>query len=575
MIRTISLLCLCLSAFTVAKAQLCQPPNASYDLEANTVRARIRNGGHLFTQGQKAGYTPILDPVPGAVNASTIFSSGLWLGAIDPGVNLRLALADYYNPSQGADFWPGPLNADGQTDQASCANWDVVFSVKGVRIDAFLKGLPLLTKSAALSQFPEIMGWPGRGNPYFTEVWGFDLPIGGQGLAPFFDYNQDAVYDPLKGDYPVVLLQNVKPFVPAEITWCVFNDQGGGAFHASGSAPLQFEIQLTAWAFNCPDQPVLNRTVFTSHKFTNHSLNFLDSLFLGLWVDFDLGCPDDDFLGFKPNLNCFYAYNTDAVDGSQGANCGNGVPTFAEKSPVQSVTFLNKTLDRGIYYNNPSVGGPLSGTTDPATPLEVYRYLSGVWRDGTKLTAGGSGYDPDNPNATPAHFPFPDDPADVNGWTMCSANLAPGDRRVLASHEIKRLDPGGVAELTCAWAYHPFASLPCNVGNTFSDVATLKSLYDGQFAGVCSPLTATDELAAAAGIGVFPNPASQTVTLRYGDLPVENMVLLAADGRLALRLQNLQPAQTELAVQHLPAGLYTVQLYTAKQMFFQKIAIVH
>ena len=114
---------------------------------------------------------------------------------------------------------------------------------------------------------------------------------------------------------------------------------------------------------------------------------------MGLWVDFDLGCFSDDYVGCSPDRNTMFAYNQDAVDGNNGAICA-GVATFGDDAPVQTVTFLESNnfspnkMDKFIAYNLNS--SPT--TSDPQAIIEFYRNLTGFWRDGLPLTEGGYGY---------------------------------------------------------------------------------------------------------------------------------------------------------------------------------------
>lgn len=548
---------------------VCEPPTAYTTIHANNIKAGLLNGGDLFWDFNDAQFIP--NPTPAGPNPATIFAAGLWLGGLDPGGNLKLATATY-RAGGGIDYWAGPLDESGITDALTCSNWDRFFRAKGADIKVFLDDLPNLAgdPAAAIMAYKDIMGWPGRGNPYFADVWGFGLPSTSQSLAAFHDANTDGLYDPLQGDYPVVQLEDKPAFVPAEMVWCVFNDQGGGAEHsASEGGVFQVEIQLSVWAFNCYDQTVLNNTLFTAHKVINRATESYDSCFLGLWVDFDIGCYTDDYFGSTPDLDAFFGYNQDVNDGTTGTVCDQGIPTFGNTPPVQSAIMLNRPMDKFIHYYNTATTWP-SGSSEPYSPLEYYRYLTGYWRDGTPLTYGGSGYNPGN--SISADHAFPDDPADPNGWTMCTANLAFSDRRVLASSKIPHFAPGQIEELVTAWTVHPNPNLPCDLGQTFDEIAFLQNEYDNNFSSACSGLTATQELAEAQ-INIFPNPASESITLTYGDLPVREIRLYAADGKLAQMLQNIQSERTAFNVAGLNSGFYTVQLLTDKGIAIKKIAV--
>ncbi len=362
------------------EAQECGLPLSSIDIQGNNIKARILNGGDLFTDLANGQFIPN----PNGTNSpTTIFSAGLWMGGVSASGDLSLATVDYRSSERG-DYSAGPLDTNGVTAASTCSNWDRMFRVTGSEIAAFKAALPL-TQAQAIAQFPSIMQWPGDYNPHFSDITGFDLPSNPSGLAPFFDKDSNGNYNPLDGDYPVVRLNGHAPFVPAEIVWCVFNDQKGGAPHtSSGGRAFNTEIQLTVWAMQSTTHPVLNNTVFTSHKTIYRGTDTLNSNYIGLWVDLDLGCYADDYIGCNPELNSFFVYNQDSQDGQPGNSCF-GDPTFAGIPPVQSVTFLGQSMDKFMY-----MGGITPGLADPTTGAQFYNFMTGAWGDGTPLTEGGS-----------------------------------------------------------------------------------------------------------------------------------------------------------------------------------------
>lgn len=544
----------------------CSTPGAYTTIHANNIKAGLLNAGDLFWDLADPQFIP--NPTLNGPDPSTIFAAGLWIAAVDPAGNLKLA-ASTYRQGDVTDYWAGPLNSEGVTEVNTCANWDRFFKVKGVEINAFLSQLPVWINNpdAAIVQHPNIMGWPGRGNPYFSDIWGFDLPFTQQGLAPFHDENSDGDYNPLQGDYPVVSAFALPEFVPAEIAWCVFNDQGSGIVHAlTMGSPLQVEVQLTVWAFNCFDQPVLNNTLFTSHRIINRGLNALDSCFAGLWVDFDLGCPNDDYIGSAPDLNAFYAYNNDSSDGDLAC-----VPNFGNNPPAQSVTFLNAPLDKFVYYNNPAVGVQYAAMVDPALPMEYYRYITGRWRDGSPVNYGGSGF---QSGGAEVNHAFSGSPSDPGGWSMCTANLPYADRKSLGSTKFGKIVPGALRDLVTAWTYHPGDGQNCSTGTAFDDIKYLNDLYEDDFAGVCSGLTGNDE-PKSASFQVFPNPAADALTLVFSDASAREIRFFATDGKLVRSYQTAPTEQTVLDISGLYNGTYYLQTVSEQSSTLHKILILH
>jgi hypothetical protein len=533
---------------------LAQPcPNGAqshYDLHANNILARIQAGGSLFTDYEE-GY---FRPNPSSNIASTIFSANLWIGGLDPGGNLKL-----HTPTYNYAMEAGPV-LDDNVSPADCGDWDQVFRVTGAEIAAFLSDLPNIKDNPALAiaQHPNIMGWPGRGNPHFLDVHGFELPEAGQGLAPFFENTGDVVYEPLQGDYPAVILPGISPFVPDEIAWTVTNN-----LVSQPGFPL--EIHLTAWAFNCEGEEALKNTVFTFHRIIYRGVEPLTSVYAGMWADFDIGCYTDDFVGTAPDLHALFGYNANAVDGN--ISC---TPNFGAAPPAQSAIFLNKPLEKSMYYANASVNMPPPAITGPVNAPGYYRMLTGLWPDGTPLTAGGSGYDPSNP--TPADHFFPGDPANAGEWSMCSAAQPEGDLRTVGSYLLGDLFPGHNEGLIMAWTHHPDVNVPCNLGNMYEEIAEIRAFYDSDFETACTLISSVAE-APAESFRVFPNPATGQMTIDAGGLMIEELSVFSIDGRLVTQMRSLPAGPVQLSVSGWTPGVYAVRVKTGAGVMSERIAV--
>ncbi|MCB0581169.1 MAG: T9SS type A sorting domain-containing protein, partial [Phaeodactylibacter sp.] len=367
------------------------------------------------------------------------------------------------------------------TNAEACTNWDRIFSVFRHQIEAHIADFE--DNGVIDNPIREILGWPAQGNPRFSEVYGFDLPDTPQGLAPFSDQDADGIYDPLAGDYPMIRNSAV---IPSQITWVVFNDNGNIHSESNGN-PLQMEVQLTAWAFDCSDNPQLNNAVFTSYKLINRGIEPLDSLFMGLWTDFDLGCHTDDYIGSAPALNTVFAYNSDNED---DPSCSLGITSYGLNPPAQAITVLNRQLSYAMYYNN----APQAATSAPSSPQLYYNLLTGRWADGTPLSFGGTGYDPGGTNP-PTSYAFPDDPNDPDGWSEITEASEQQDRRTVASVALGRLQPGAMAEVDFALSYfrEDGAGHLENVTAMYEGIPLLQGWYDGQFEAACSPPDCTDD----------------------------------------------------------------------------------
>ncbi len=471
----------------------CNQATQGTDLDINNVRARLLNGGDMWWDLNKGKY--IVPKVPlGQPEVSSIFAGSVWLGGKDPGGNLKMA-CQLYRSASANDFWPGPLDPNtGQVDQATCKLWDKFFRVSGANIRKHkanaefhkLRGEPYPPEEIP----KDVKGWPARGNAYFQEINDFALPNTNQGLALFFDTNQDGEYQPEDGDYPVIDVKGCPATTfPDEMIFWIYNDAGNSHTQTKAS-PIQMEVQVQAFGYSTQDE--LNDMTFYRYKLINRAVEEIDSTFFAIWIDPDLGCSDDDYIGCdtvfvkidtcnyedadgNPKVkyrnrrrDLMYVYNQDAVDGISGCNCsvnGSNTNTYCNNVPILGVDYFRGPLDEDgcelgmnsfVYWLRES---NIGGMTDPGVDVEFYNYLTGSWKDGTPFTIGGSGYNLGSTNRT--NFALGSPPNDPNGWSMCTANLPKGDQRTLQASGPFSLGPGKVNELIVGVPWVPNIQYPC------------------------------------------------------------------------------------------------------------------
>ncbi len=464
---------------TVSFREACVTAKAQIDQDVNNVRARLTTGGDVWWDRSDGKYVVPKVPI-GTVEVSSIFAGAVWLGGYDSGNNLKVACQMYGNSGGNSDFWPGPLSPDeGTTDKAICDNWDRFFEVSGTEIKQHLS---LWTEAqnggAAYTEEmipPGVKGWPGKGNQFFFGENNFQLPNTTQGLAGFYDQNGDTEYNPLDGDFPFIEIRGCgekPPQYPDEMIFWIYNDEGGGAVHGETDATaIRMEVQVQAFGYATNDQ--INDMTFQRYKLINRAKEDIDSTFFAMWVDPDLGCYLDDYVGCDIDRGLAYTYNVDAEDGQPGITC-SGVPTYGTEIPIIGIDYFRGPRDENdmelgmssfTYFNNASFQNPPPGTTDPTIDVEFYRYLSGSWRDGTPFSFGGDGYDPTSTNLI--DYAFPSDPDDPNGWSMCNpgpefpSGLPGYDRRTVQASGPFLLQPGARNELIIGAVWVPNLDYPC------------------------------------------------------------------------------------------------------------------
>lgn len=109
---------------------------------------------------------------------------------------------------------------------------------------------------------------------------------------------------------------------------------------------------------------------------------------------------------------------------------------------MRSLIFIDEQLESFIYYDNSSIVDEPAETSDPQRPEEYYSYLSGLWRDESPMTLGGSGFNPGSTDTTA--YLAPDLPNDASGWSMQTTGLPAFDKRTLSVVVDTMLLPGQI-----------------------------------------------------------------------------------------------------------------------------------
>ena len=90
-------------------AQGCAASSAQTELNINNVRTLILGGGDMWWDLITGKYE-----IPKDGGKHSMFAGALWIGGLDEQGNLKVAGMTYRQ--DGNDFWPGPLNADENSD---------------------------------------------------------------------------------------------------------------------------------------------------------------------------------------------------------------------------------------------------------------------------------------------------------------------------------------------------------------------------------------------------------------------------------------------------------------------------
>lgn len=489
-------------------------------LNANNVSATVSANGTLFSGGLET-------PKNSGKNAISV--AQFWIGGKNNG---NVHVAAQLNDSLAAhDFWAGPLNTTSGT-AADSNTWNVIAKVSKNDVEQHIANY----KKDGYSMPAGIENWPGSSptGQGFAQV-----------LAPFVDFNSNKIYEPEKGEYPYIRGD--------EAAYFVVNDNANNHF-VSGGLPLGVEVHGMVYQYaNTPD---VENTVFLQLSFINRSANNYDSVFAGIWADFALGDPTDNYISSAPNRSAFFAYNGDTLDGT--------VEGYGNNPPAQAVVFLSPKLQHTIEIaSDNSVRGL------PQTPLHFYNYLKRNWKDNSKLVEGFNGYS--GGGGTPADFIYDGDPCNTGnpGWTEFGSALPWGKRTMLGSFGPVSLSAGAVLQMDVAfvWSRGNSGQLSsvCELQNDINRVTTF---YNKNISGVKTPTKKIEAI-------IYPNPAANTATVRLNN-GAENFALEVYNiqGKKLIEL-NSSASSAEINTKALASGIYSVRIYTDKGFAIKKLIVTH
>jgi len=482
---------------TISLRESCFAGTSQDDLEINNVRARLLGGGDLWWDLSDGRYI-IPNVGPGEREVSSIFAAAIWIGGYDSGNNLRIAAQTYRQ--NGNDFWPGPIIDEENLaiDQADCLNWNEHFEVKGDTIQKLIDDYlsdddgdgvadEIVNKDLDIS----LRRWPARNNPYFEEAVGFALPQD-RDLAPFYDENVDGIYDPRDGDIPQIGVigceaQGISEVAFADqMIWWVYNDIGD--VHSESGAPqIGMEIQALAFAFATNN--AINNMSFYKYTLLNKATTTLKDTYIGQWVDPDLGCYSNDYVGCVVDESLGIVYN-----GTEADNDCDGVNGYRDRVPMLGVDYFRGPKDENgeelgmsafIYYNNNIDPGNNPATTNPEEAQDFYGYLSGFWKDDSPVEFGGDGY---GEGTFPTPYMFPGDPTDGSAWSECAVNNAPDDRRFVQSSGPFTLTSGATNEIIVGAVWVDDVDYPCpSFSRLLNADRVAQALFDNCFDIVDGP----------------------------------------------------------------------------------------
>lgn len=377
-------------------------------------------------------------------------------------------------------------------------------------------------------------------------------------LAPFFDANNNGCYDPENGDYPVIKGDEALYWIN----------------HNSGEN-LKLEYHHMLYAYNRPNDPDLNQSIFLQYRIINRGSKNYQSLKAGLYLDGDLGNPADDYVGCDSLNNIAYTYNGDLFD--EAVRGKNG---FGKNPAVQGVKFLSDSLTSFLSYN---IGTAVNG--DPADVNEWLNFLNSRWKDSTQVKFGGNGFNSAATSNTPTNYMYTGSPFLDSGWTEKNPDLnpnttfsnAPGDRRFLSTIPEFSLNAGESKTIEVVFGFGRKAVDSTELGENVAEMIRVlnhaKDVWDTISQPTISfasnhncfeePVGIEEHLLEDNGLSIYPNPTNGQVFIESKEgvqlLQLYNMTGQLIENKTFNKLKNFS-----LDFSDLEQGVYFIRLQTTE-----------
>jgi len=359
---------------------------------------------------------------PSGTSLTAVFQSGLWIAGKVNG-EIRTALSEY-----ASEFQPGKILPDGTADDPTLPKYKVYSIYRGDQTSA------------------DYLNWPVEDG----------APIDAEG----------------------------KPLLLGDQThWFVCNDLSAET-HANlmNTTPIGLEAQFTI--FGADHYQGIQDIMFVKILLINKSSNVLDSTYVGIWSDPDLGSAADDYVGCDTTYQLSYCYNQQEFDQSYHSRIpsvgfqfiqGPLVPTpdsfgylggksHPDYSNFKMTNFYRCLKNATTFY-------------DPENAVEVYNIMKGLDPDGRLII--------DPTTNKPSPFCVPGDPLTGSGWYE---DIYPGDRRFLFASGPFTFAPGDTQEVIVAVMVGESSDRLGGIATLRKMVPWINYLYQNNFQALRLPL---------------------------------------------------------------------------------------
>jgi hypothetical protein len=533
-------------------------------LDKNKVRALIATENDKFwnmTGNATASYE-----VPVGKNTHAMYASSIWIGGFDPGGQLHLAANTY--KQQGADFFPGPLDTTNITafSNSNIAVYNRLWKIDCNEINSFVQAYNN-GSAGTLSLTSDFLNYPGKGTANFQK-----------NFAPFYDANNNGIYDPLAGgDYPIIRGH--------QQILSVFNDNYT-SHSESHAAKMGIEVHERSYAYSDPlihdTMQAINYTTFYLYTIYNRSNTNYHDVFISDWSDVDIGYQLNDNIGTDTVNNFIYCYNASSFDPnlSSGGGYGNKPPVVShvllpvdcsadgiDNNQNNAVDELGETflMNRVTYFHHSTYNFPAQ-MSNPTVGSDFYNYMTGYWKDFTPFTYGGTAYG----GTQPTPFVYTGNPQNGTGWIQGATSMPDDGGRMIMSSGPFSLPAGGKIEWGYAIVFSQDTTQPVNTINQLTtrvqrDVRNIK-YYDAMHkTPQCTPAITNlvgirQEKFRYNGMA-YPNPAKDKITIDLGENVMSaSITIMDLLGKEVIHSDLSNGHRKVLNVSGLDEGIYFIEV---------------
>jgi len=365
-----------------------------------------------------------------------------------------------------------------------------------------------------------------------------------------------------------------------QMLFSVYNDFRSDNFLWNPLA-IGLEVQQTSFAWG--EDFGLGHTIFSRYRIFNKGKFTLDTAYVAIWLDPDVGYALDDLAGSDSTRGLIFAYNGDEYDDTYGSLVP-AVGCDMLQGPIVEAPGETAVLPDGTVFPDNKILGmtasfmylqktSLPGMTDPANATDAYNYMRGLRMDGEAWL------DPTQGDA-PTPFPFAGDPIAGTGWLLESVSdpndvkmglsagpftMAPGDSQDIVIALVVAQGPDHVNSIAVLKDYDADAQLTYE-----SDFDVVASAEKIAYVPVKTTLSQN-----------YPNPFNPSTTIGFS-LSKPGFVTLNVYNVLGKRIASLVKDRLnagehtiEWSPENLSSGIYVYQLtmgetVLTKKLLFQK-----